>query len=176
MEKSFMFDIRFATTEDAEELALFGAKAFTDTFAIHNTETDMKLYVDKTFTTAQLRKEIQDPSSTFLMALDDTSVVGYAKMRTGETPNELGTTNGIEIERIYAAQAYLGKKVGRSLMQACLDLAISLGYHTLWLGVWEHNPRAITFYEKWGFKKFGSHPFLLGTDVQTDLLMKKQLI
>jgi ribosomal protein S18 acetylase RimI-like enzyme len=171
-----MFNIRFASIEDAKTLALFGAKTFSDTFAIHNTETNMKLYIDKTFTTEQLRKEIEDPSSTFLIAQNDDSVVGYAKMRTGKIPDEIGTTNGIEIERIYAAQAYIGKKVGTSLMQACLDLATSRGYHTLWLGVWEHNPRAIAFYEKWGFKKFGAHPFLLGTDLQTDLLMKKQLI
>jgi ribosomal protein S18 acetylase RimI-like enzyme len=42
---------------------------------------------------------------------------------------------------------------------------------TLWLGVWEHNPRAIAFYRKRGFQDVGSHEFLLGQDRQTDRLM-----
>jgi ribosomal protein S18 acetylase RimI-like enzyme len=170
-----MFTIRFATIADAETLALLGAKTFSETFGIHNTVEDMKLYVDKTFTTEQVKKEIEDAATAFIIAHDNDTVVGYAKLKTGKTPKELGATDGIEIERIYSAQEYIGKKVGQSLMQACIELAKSRGHHTLWLGVWEHNPRAIAFYEKWGFKKFGSHPFLLGTDLQTDFLMKKQL-
>ena len=83
--------------------------------------------------------------------------------------------NTIEIERIYASKAYLGKHVGKTLMEACLKLAKQGGHNVVWLGVWEHNPRAIAFYEKWGFEKFGSHSFLLGNDLQTDLLMKKNL-
>jgi ribosomal protein S18 acetylase RimI-like enzyme len=45
----------------------------------------------------------------------------------------------------------------------------------LWLGVWEKNERAINFYHRWGFEKFGEHDFILGDDVQTDWLMKKEL-
>jgi ribosomal protein S18 acetylase RimI-like enzyme len=45
-----------------------------------------------------------------------------------------------------------------------------------WLGVWEDNHRAIRFYEKNGFEKFDSHPFILGESKQTDLLMKLRII
>jgi ribosomal protein S18 acetylase RimI-like enzyme len=96
-------------------------------------------------------------------------------MKMGEIPAGLNSTKTIEIERIYSTQEYIGKKAGKSLMEACLDVAREQDCETIWLGVWEHNPRAIAFYEKWGFEKFGSHPFLLGTDLQTDLLMKKNL-
>ena len=82
---------------------------------------------------------------------------------------------GIEIERIYVRKEYLGKKVGGLLMKKCLELAQQKGYTLVWLGVWEHNAKAIAFYEKWGFEKFGSHAFLLGNDLQTDWLMKKNL-
>ncbi|NLA43929.1 GNAT family N-acetyltransferase, partial [Candidatus Saccharibacteria bacterium] len=39
-------------------------------------------------------------------------------------------------------------------------------------GVWEHNDKAIRFYEKLGFRPFGEHLFMLGSDPQTDLLMR----
>jgi ribosomal protein S18 acetylase RimI-like enzyme len=45
----------------------------------------------------------------------------------------------------------------------------------IWLGVWEHNEHAISFYKKFGFEQFGDHIFMLGNDAQTDLLLKKNL-
>lgn len=61
------------------------------------------------------------------------------------------------------------------LMQTCLAYARKKDVETVWLGVWEHNTRAIAFYEKNGFKKIGEHTFMLGEDAQTDWLMKKDL-
>jgi ribosomal protein S18 acetylase RimI-like enzyme len=45
----------------------------------------------------------------------------------------------------------------------------------MWLGVWEHNPRAIAFYHKHGFVDVGDHVFLLGEDPQTDIIMELDL-
>jgi len=83
--------------------------------------------------------------------------------------------NCIEIERLYAAKEFIGRNVGSKLMECCLQQAFDEGFQLVWLGVWEHNLRAISFYEKWGFEKFGSHPFMLGKDLQTDLLFKKTI-
>ncbi len=61
------------------------------------------------------------------------------------------------------------------LMQATLEAAVAAGARTLWLGVWEHNPRAIAFYRKFAFVEAGTHDFLLGRDRQTDLIMMRPL-
>ena len=45
----------------------------------------------------------------------------------------------------------------------------------LWLGVWEHNPRAMTFYRKFGLEVVGTHAFMLGLDRQRDLIMSVKL-
>jgi diamine N-acetyltransferase len=169
------FTTRLATLDDVDTLVNVSVKTFRDTFAEVNTKEDMKIYLAKAFSRDQLLKEISDPASTFLLALDEGTVVGYAKLKEGESRSELNGERGIEIERIYTLKDYLGKRVGKLLMQTCLDIAAQRGYKLVWLGVWEYNPRAIAFYEKWGFEKFGSHAFLLGNDLQTDLLMKKKL-
>ena len=46
---------------------------------------------------------------------------------------------------------------------------------TLWLGVWERNPRAIAFYRKCGFEDAGTQTFVLGTDHQRDLVLARPL-
>ncbi|MEG2102651.1 MAG: GNAT family N-acetyltransferase, partial [Flavobacterium sp.] len=45
----------------------------------------------------------------------------------------------------------------------------------IWLGVWEENIRALSFYKKNGFVEFDKHIFVLGDEEQTDLLMKLTL-
>ncbi len=45
----------------------------------------------------------------------------------------------------------------------------------IWLGVWNQNLSAILFYEKNEFSMFDRHHFLLGTDLQTDIMMKRVL-
>ena len=167
--------IRTATINDARLLADLGAITFHDTFVSFNTEKDMELYLAKNFSTGQLERELKEDGTTFIIAEHNGEAVGYAKMRSPDEPDGLNESNQFEIERIYSRKEYLGKSVGKTLMEACLNIGKEAGHKVAWLGVWEHNPRAISFYEKWGFQKFGTHAFLLGTDLQTDVLMKKEL-
>ena len=81
----------------------------------------------------------------------------------------------MEIERLYVFKKFHDKKIGAALMQSCIDVALKQKCEIIWLGVWEHNAKAISFYEKWGFTKFGSHDFILGDDIQKDFLMMKDL-
>jgi GNAT superfamily N-acetyltransferase len=94
---------------------------------------------------------------------------------TGDTPSVITGENPIELVRLYVSNDFIGKGVGAVLMKECLEQARALGHKTIWLGVWEHNHRAQTFYRKWNFVEVGTHIFQLGDDAQTDLLMQKDL-
>jgi len=170
------YSIRLATKTDLDLLQALGIKTFSETFGQYNTAENMRLYLEKSFSRQQLETELNDPSAVFLLAYDDDVTAGYARLRQGEQPEGLNSVSALEIERIYAVQEYIGKQAGRKLMEACIRYAKEKGFDTIWLGVWELNARAIRFYEKYGFEKFGEHVFMLGTDAQTDWLMKKTLI
>ena len=81
----------------------------------------------------------------------------------------------VEIVRFYAVREWIGGGVGAALMSACLSLAVEEGCDTIWLDVWEQNPRAIAFYRKWGFAVVGEQAFQLGSDLQHDLLMQRSI-
>ena len=117
-------------------------------------------------------KEVGSPSNIFIIAEDEGTTAGYARLRETSAPG-LDDLPSIEIARIYAVQEMVGKGVGTALMKKCMDIAYELGKRIIWLGVWEKNERAINFYIKWGFEKFGMHDFVLGDDVQRDWLMRK---
>ncbi len=165
--------IKYATTADAENIALLSRKTFYDTFAEFNTKEDMDKFMNESFSMEALVKEISMPEHVFLAAFMNDELVGYAKLTASANPPELGDTEAIEIGRIYADQKTIGRGVGKALMEKCLSLAREKNKQCVWLGVWEHNQRAISFYTKFGFEKFGEHDFILGNDVQTDWLMKK---
>jgi len=168
------FTIRGATLNDVQLLQEVGLKAFVDTFGPYNTAANMNAYVAEHYTTSRITKEINTPANEFILIFDSDVCAGYAKLREGETPNGLSGSS-IEIERLYAVQEYIGKKVGQTLMNACVDRARKKGFETVWLGVWEKNERAKKFYSNNGFEKFGDHAFMLGDDEQTDWLMKKEI-
>jgi diamine N-acetyltransferase len=168
-------NIRTCTIKDVGTLVALGIETFRDTFDEFNTQENMRLYLSKTFTPEKIAAEFNDPGAVFFLCEENNKPAGYAKVRATKKPDGLNGYNALEIERIYALKNYIGKGLGTQLMQTCLDHAKNAGYDLVWLGVWEFNKRALSFYERWGFEKFSSHTFMLGNDAQTDLLLKKKL-
>lgn len=165
--------IRHAGQSDNVLLSEIGAETFSDTYSPYNTPQDMQIYLESSFSPEIQAAELADPASIFLIAEVDTEPVGYARLREGRPSPAISGLRSIEIVRFYARTRWIGRKVGATLMEACLREAEARGCDIIWLDVWEQNKRAITFYEKWGFRQVGTLPFLLGDDVQNDLLMAR---
>jgi diamine N-acetyltransferase len=165
-------DIHYATHADAELIATMSRRTFYDSFAADNTKENMDKFMRENFSMELLMAEVGAPGNFFLLAHADKVPAGYARLRENNNPPELEGLQTIEIARIYSEKEMIGKGVGSSLMKRSLEIARELGKQWVWLGVWEHNQRAIEFYTRWGFTRFGDHEFIVGDDVQTDWLMK----
>jgi ribosomal protein S18 acetylase RimI-like enzyme len=156
-------------------LAEMGARTFYDTFAKDNTPADITSYLAASFSPGKQADELADPANIFLIAEIEDIPAGYARLRLSSPPPAITGIKPIEIVRFYSVQSWIGRGVGAALMSACLSIAHQNGCDTIWLDVWEHNPRAIAFYRKWGFAIVGRQAFQLGSDLQNDLLMVKQV-
>lgn len=168
--------ITIAGKPDAATIADLSRRTFYDTFAPHNTPENMELFLNTQFTVKQLMQQVGAPGNTFLLARLGAAPVGYARLFEGaELPAALAGTKAIEVARIYAEKNVIGRGIGKALMQSCIDFARQKGMEWIWLGVWEHNHRAISFYEKMGFAIFDRHIFLLGQDVQYDWCMRRKV-
>jgi diamine N-acetyltransferase len=169
-------DIRTATASDASLLAELGARTFLHAFGADNTPSDMRAYLASAFGPEIQARELSDPSTAFLIAEVDRVPAGYARVRRGAAPGCIPGQSPLETVRFYADAPWIGKGVGAALMTACLGEAVRGGCDAVWLDVWERNPRAIAFYVKWGFSVVGDAEFLLGDDVQHDLLMARSAL
>ncbi len=155
-----------------DDLQKISQQTFFEAFSDSNTEEDIKHYLETSFSAQQLYSELSHKNSEFFFALHHNTPIGYLKLNYADAQTELKTENGIELERIYILKDYHGKKAGQTLLNKAKSIAITKNASFIWLGVWEHNHKAIQFYMKNGFIEFDKHIFRLGNDNQTDLMMK----
>ena len=167
--------IQLVGPSDIDMLLALSRKTFYDAFEHLNNPDDFEAYTSKAFTREQLLSEINNPDSEFYFALSDGEAVGYIKMNYRNAQAEFQDPDAVEVSRIYVMASQQGKKIGNQLLDFAIDKAIDDKLSYIWLGVWEHNHAAQRFYERNGFVKVGSHQFVVGSDVQTDFLMKKEL-
>lgn len=169
------FTIRLATLADIDEIFRISLKTFTESFAKYNTEENMKLYLTANINSAKLTEELNNPESEFYLAKKDEKVIGYLKINFGKAQTDINEKKALEIERIYISNEFYGKGYGQLLFDKAITIAKSRKLEYIWLGVWEHNTKAIDFYIRNGMTKFAQHPFMLGNDRQTDIMMKLEL-
>ncbi len=145
----------------------------------HNSADLVEEYLESAITEPLLAGELADPKAWFFMAESaDHTPIGYVKLRRHTPPRRMPHPHrqrAVEIQRIYLLQTQTGQGYGKQLMDFCLNWARSAGYGAVWLGVWERNTRALTFYQKTGFERFGFHYFLFGSERQRDFWLYKVL-
>lgn len=163
------------TVSDVSILRGIARDTFIETFSEANKAEDMERYLTENFSEEQLARELSNPDSFFYVAEVNGHVVGYLKLNTAHAQTEPQAADALEIERIYVLGSYHGGGVGQALYHHAMSVAEDRKASYVWLGVWEHNHRALRFYEKNGFIAFGTHIFQLGNDQQTDILMKKSV-
>ena len=164
-----------ANFQDIEKLQKIGRQTFFETFSESNSEENMQKYLDGGFSIEKLTTELTDTNAEFYFAVLDEEVIGYLKLNFGDSQTELKDNKALEIERIYVSKEFHGKSVGQLLYDKAIEVAKQKNANYVWLGVWEENPRAISFYKKNGFVEFDKHIFKLGNDEQIDIMMKLNL-
>ena len=120
---------------------------------------------------AQQTRELTSPDYLTLVMASDAILGGYAQVRRQTPPACVVGLAPIELHRFYVDRPWQGQGVAQRLMEGVHAAAAELGGQTVWLSVWERNPRAIAFYSKCGFQDVGSAPFFVGPDRQTDRIL-----
>ncbi|MEO6489934.1 MAG: GNAT family N-acetyltransferase [Ferruginibacter sp.] len=174
--KETSINIEKVNFSQLDELMEISIETFYQSFISGNTEENMKDYMDRFFSSAKLTEELSDPGSSFYLARQGRNCIGYLKLNTGQSQTDMKEADSLEIERIYVRNKWQGQGVGQKLFEKALAFAKESGSKYMWLGVWEKNTSAIKFYERNGMVKFSSHKFKLGEDLQTDILMKLNIV
>jgi len=169
-----MIQIFTADNSHAGLLSELGKETFYEWFTEGNNPDDVREYAEQAFSLEQINNELEEPGTVFMLAQEDDQVAGYMKLRMSNEVSFPGK-RCLELHRLYITRDFIRKKVGSIFMEQAIAYTKNHGFDVLWLGVWEKNERALAFYKKWGFEQFSAHTFMLGTDAQTDLMMKLEV-
>ncbi len=133
----------------------------------------MELHVRKSYGEEIQLREILDPRQVTFVAESAGELQAYAQLGWQAAPTAVSGERPIEIRRFYVDAHWHGRGLAQRLMAKVLEFAVSSAADTVWLGVWEQNPRGIAFYAKCGFTPVGHHTFVVGNDPQRDVLMAR---
>jgi len=169
-------NIKQCTLEDSRILKEISYETFNETFKDQNSPENMTTYLERAFNLEQLEKELSNISSQFFFVYFNNEVAGYLKVNTNDAQSEEMGDESLEIERIYIKNKFQKHGLGKYLYNKAMEIAMERHKKKIWLGVWEKNENAISFYKKMGFVQTGAHSFYMGDEEQMDFIMTKTLI
>ncbi|MGN0466502.1 MAG: GNAT family N-acetyltransferase [Lachnospiraceae bacterium] len=132
-----------------------------ENFNLTHEQTDYLLsYPDENSFTAILESQFlkeksESENEIEIIAIVNNVVVGTAGIEA--VGNKYKVQHRAEFG-VSVAKEFWGLGIGRALMDACIECAKKAGYVQLELNVVAENKRAISMYEKAGFKEYGRNP------------------
>ena len=163
--------IRRGVATDAAALAELGGRLFRQTYEHATPAATLEEHVTAAFAIPRVESELADPDLVTLLVETPDAMVGYAQLRHSSIPEGSSGEAEVELWRIYLERSHHGSGLGRRLLEEVGQAAREMGARSVWLGVWEENPRAIAFYSKHGFEVVGRHSFYVADEAQRDLVM-----
>ena len=163
------------TQADISLLCELSRATFTDAFAAKNDPDELTEFLAGRYSEDKLMSEMADDGSSFYFLYCGDFPAGYIKINLVPSQSDINDPDSLEIERIYVLRNFQGRGIGGHAIAAAADMARTFGKKYIWLGVWENNERAISFYKKQGFYRIGAHSFFIGRNEQTDYIMRRDL-
>lgn len=160
------------TIDDLSLLTEISRRTFEQAFEKENDAADFETYLKTAFSPTRLGAELNNANTVFYFIVVSSDLVGYLKLNENAAQTDIKLGEAIELERIYIRPPFQGLKIGHWALNEVKKIAFRKQKTFIWLGVWEKNQRAIEFYQRHGFSKFGTHPYYVGKDKQTDWLMR----
>ena len=151
----------------APELARVAAATFPLACPPSVAAADIAAFVRAHLSEHCFLRYLADPHRLVLTASAGGDVVGYA-MLVHADPD-------VELSKIYVLPTHHRSGAAGALIQAGVGWAAQRGARGVWLGVNQNNLRAQRFYRKHGFEVTGTRTFQLGTSMQDDFVMRRDL-
>jgi len=154
-----MISIIKATPKIASTLSHIGKITFIESHGSSAKTEDINDYVTAKYTDEIMAKELANPKNNYHLLYYNNKVAGYTNIVFDEPYPGSPVNNVTKLDRIYLMKEFYGLKLGEALLQFDIALARANNQSGLWLYTWTENKRAVSFYERSGFKIIGSYDF-----------------
>ena len=169
---------RVARQSDALCLGVLGLQIFLDTYATEGIRPTLAREALSQFSTEAITALLQRPSVRFIVVERDDHLIGYAQLTFGATQAFVQTPENAaqaELDKLYVQRLFLGRGLGRALLQEAEALAAAQGACVLWLTAWSGNERARRFYARQGYRDLGVTTYVFEHEVHENRVFAKAL-
>ena len=164
--------VREAVIADAESLSRLASATFALGCPADTDPKHLHEFISTELTPERFREFLADSTVTILLAQCAGELAGFTMLVRGCGHPQIAAERPVELRKFYVDPAQHGRGAAQTLMRAAAPL---LDEHDVaWLSVYSGNPRAIAFYQKWGFEVVGTHYFNVGGDPQKDFVMRRE--
>lgn len=172
--------IRRATADDAEALHSLAAETFPLATTPGTDPDDIAAFIDANLSRAAFDGYLADGDRILLVEETDGVLVGYTMLVLGApydadvrtaVAERFGDVPVAELSKCYVRASSHGTGLARRLVDASIAAVAERGVEALWLGVNQHNPRAVAFYAKCGFERIGMKAFRVGERLEHDFVL-----
>ena len=170
--------IRKAQASDAAALAQLAEQTFIATYGPHCDPNMVHEHCQKNFGVSQQLAEIQNEHGITLLQFVGDELIGFVQMKQTEAPPCVLVATDVSaicLHRYYVTQKWHGKGVALILLEHAIEQAKAVGAQAMWLGMWQHNQRALSFYQKHGFEIVGEVEYQFGKVIENDKVLFRVL-
>lgn len=167
--------IRPAEPADAALLSELGALTFIEAYEHLCQRSDLDAYIALHYDPERLYGELGTSHIFTWLAHCEGQAVGFLQLADVAAPLDIRGRRPLKLWRLYLRKDTWGQSLGRRFMELALRVAEQRGHDSLWLSVWEKNPRAMRFYERWGFEDVGWEIFPTGEERSIDRLLELRI-
>ena len=166
-------EYRNAGEADAAVLAALFADTFTETFGHLYDPGDLDAFLGEQ-SAGHWAAQLRDDAFAVRMAVEGGEAVALAKIGPVKLPvDEAGPA--LELRQLYVRSAVRGSGVAARLMDWAIAEASGRGARNLYLSVYMDNPRARRFYARYGFVEIGPVAFMVGSQADEDIILRREL-
>lgn len=176
--------IRRATADDLDALHELAAETFPLATTPGTDPADIAAFIRAHLTVEAFAGYLADPDRIVLVDDDAGGLVGYTMsvvappydddVRTA-VDERFGEATTAELSKCYLRASAHGTGLAQRLVAASLAAVAERGVDVLWLGVNQHNPRAVAFYGKCGFERIGMKAFRVGERHELDFVLAQSV-
>jgi len=164
--------IRQAGSGDASTLSALAMETYGDAFGRSFRPSDLAAHLARYLSPQQVKQILEE--DTVLVAEVGQRMVGFVQFGSASGGAETVSGSDRELRRLYVQADFRNQGIGGRLMEAALAHPDMRDAERITLDVWEHNPGAQRFYERYGFTVIGARRFSVesGAETTLDLIME----
>jgi diamine N-acetyltransferase len=165
---------RTPSAADIPALAALGAETFMDTFGHLYSTADSGDFIQRVHSIQGVTADMQQLETAYHVAENESGLIAYCKIgKLGLPVTPSGAA--LELKQLYVREKYTGTGVAHHLMAWALTTCRARFIEEIYLSVYQDNPRALTFYQKFGFAQFAEYKFMVGTQADPEFIYKLTL-